>query len=46
MSQKYIFEKRLEFEKMYCEKKGWNPNKLTIDQILEIRSCHEWQHPE
>lgn len=28
--------------KSYCQDKGWNPDDLTIEQILEIRALPDW----
>ena len=28
----------------YCAEKGWDPDKLGIDQVLEIRALPDWQN--
>lgn len=40
-----IIRRRHEVVVAYCKKMGWeaNPDKLTIDQIMEIRSQKEWK---
>lgn len=35
-------QKRHDFVKKYCEKKGWDRANLSIDQIVEIRKQPEW----
>lgn len=39
-----IIQKRGEIVKKYCEKKGWDFNDLSFEQIIEIRSLTEWQN--
>jgi len=40
-----IINRRLKIVVAYCEKMGWeaNPEKLTVEQIMEIRSQKEWK---
>lgn len=40
-----IIRRRHEVVVEYCKKMGWeaNPDKLTIEQIMEIRSQKEWK---
>ena len=40
-----IINRRHSIVVAYCEKMGWeaNPEKLTIEQIMEIRSQKEWK---
>lgn len=39
---------RGEFAKEYCRKKGWpvEPEKLSIEQIMEIRQQDGWKQPK
>jgi len=43
-----FLQKRGEFAKQYCVKKGWSAEftKLSIEQILEIRNQPEWKNPK
>jgi hypothetical protein len=38
-------QKRHDFTVKYCKSKGWptDPEKLSIDQIMEIRDQPEWK---
>jgi hypothetical protein len=38
-----ILRKRGEFVERYCRERGWEVDKLTIEQTLEIRSQPEWK---
>ena len=40
-----IINRRHNIVVAYCEKMGWeaNPQKLTMEQIMEIRSQKEWK---
>lgn len=40
-----IMRKRGEFAQQYCLLKGWNIDKLTGPQLLEIRSMPGWKEP-
>jgi hypothetical protein len=33
------------FVEKYCAEKGWDLNRLTIEQLLEIRSQSGWKNP-
>lgn len=35
--------KRRVFVVKYCETKGWDPENLSLDQIMEIRQQPEWK---
>lgn len=35
--------KRRLFVVKYCEAKGWDPEELSLDQIMEIRQQLEWK---
>jgi hypothetical protein len=41
-----VIEKRIAIVFNYCVEKGWslNPDDLTIEQIMEIRSLQEWKN--
>jgi hypothetical protein len=41
-----IIKKRAKIVYDYCVLKGWplNPNDLTIEQIMEIRSLDDWKN--
>ena len=45
--QEACLQARGVFFKEYCKNKGWpiDANKLTIDQILEIRKQDSWKNP-
>jgi len=38
-----IIMKRDKITEDYCCKKGWDRDKLTFEQILEIRNLKEWK---
>lgn len=42
-----VIEAREKVWKEYCVKKGWplEPDKLSMEQILEIRGLPEWKNP-
>jgi hypothetical protein len=42
-----VLEARYAFTLAYCKSKGWpeDPEKLSFDQIFEIRSQPGWQDP-
>jgi hypothetical protein len=43
-----LLRARGEFAKKYCESKGWSvdPEKLSFEQIIEIRSQDGWKQPK
>lgn len=43
--QKEIIQRRHQIVLDYCKKEGWeaDPNKLTFEQIFEIRKQKEWK---
>jgi hypothetical protein len=41
-----VFQKRASFSTEYCAKKGWDLSKLTVDQLMEIRSQDGWKNPQ
>lgn len=45
VSPKELIESRENFANSYVQQKGWDRQNLTMDQILEIRSCKEWKNP-
>lgn len=45
MSLEDIVMLRESFVTQYCATKGWDKDKLTTEQIMEIRSMKEWQTP-
>jgi len=38
-----VIKRRHAISKAYCDKKGWDFNNLSIDQIFEIRKQQEWK---
>lgn len=40
----HLIRARIRFEEEYCKLRNWNLNKLTEEQIAEIRSLLIWQH--
>ena len=38
-------EIRETFKVKYAYKKGWNPSKLTVEQLNEIQNQVEWKNP-
>jgi hypothetical protein len=45
-SQHILLRKRGEFVQSYCQEKGWNPEALTVEQVLEIRNQPGWKNPQ
>jgi hypothetical protein len=46
----YLSEKetkmiREKFKHSYAKSKGWNPNDLTTEQLIEITQQKEWRNP-
>jgi hypothetical protein len=37
--------KRGEFVRTYCVDRGWDPDHLTIEQLLEVRAQPGWKQP-
>lgn len=45
ISEKEIELLREQFKKDYATKKGWNYNKLTTEQMIEITQQKGWKSP-
>lgn len=45
LSEKEIIDLRESFKIQYSKMKGWDPDKLTPDQLNEIRSDKRWNSP-
>jgi hypothetical protein len=45
MTEKEIGLLREQFKVRYCESKGWDPENLTTEQLLEITSHKNWKTP-
>lgn len=45
MSPQETVQMRETFANQYCTSKGWDRQNLTMEQILEIRSCVQWKNP-
>lgn len=43
--QNNILRKRGEFVAQYCQERGWDIDKVTIQQVMEIRSQPGWKNP-
>jgi ribosomal protein L11 len=41
-----LIKKRQKFVNEYCQKKKWNIDNLTMNQILEIRKQKDWKIPK
>jgi hypothetical protein len=41
---KQLLDARARFVEEYCRDKGWHPDELTLEQILEIRSQPGWRN--
>lgn len=40
-----LLRKRSDFIAKYCAERGWDPEKLEIAQVLEIRRQEGWKKP-
>lgn len=45
MTEKEIDVLREQFKNNYAKKKGWDPEKLTNEQLLEITQQKNWKSP-
>jgi hypothetical protein len=43
--QSDLLRNRGDFVSRYCADRGWDPDHLEIEQLLEVRAHPEWKQP-
>jgi len=43
MNKRETLKARLKFVRKYCIERNWNPEDLSLEQLLEIRRQPEWR---